>query len=66
MEQLVIVHVEDPINAALAALGHRALHLALLALHEGVIVVRRVRVVRIERIVRPCDARGSRCCIERV
>ena len=55
VEEFVVVDVKDPVDGALPALGNGAFDLPLLTLHQGVVVVRRVRIIRIERIVGACD-----------
>ena len=50
-EKLVVVDVKDPVHAHRAALRHRAAHLPLLTLHEGVVVVGGGGVVRVDRVV---------------
>mmetsp|Transcript_42640 Transcript_42640/g.96407 ORF Transcript_42640/g.96407 Transcript_42640/m.96407 type:complete len:259 (-) Transcript_42640:737-1513(-) len=53
VEELVVVHMEQPLDAPLFAFGHRTLHLPLLSLHQRVVVVDGQRVVRIQRVVHP-------------
>ena len=46
MEELVVVDVEEPVDAERAALAHRAAHLPLLPRHQRVVVVLRVGAER--------------------